>query len=145
MNVAGEVPAIQPAMAWQNTVTAPAVSAAVLPQPPVMQTPRRAPAISVAPATLHSRHALWSAPNVPTPDERATQWHVEPRHAMPSVAGTQPHDEDDEAPDAAEILDHSARLTDSRPNDVADVVDDFLASLAAAAPDDAPTAEGENG
>lgn len=120
----------------------PVASSPVKPQPQIAKAPHFTPAVSVTPIAWGSRSAVWNAPDVPTAETRAAQWHGAARHAMPPTALSEERDgadsASDDAPDAAEILDHVARLTDSRPDDVRDVMDDFRSSLMAST-DESPT------
>ncbi len=123
----------------------PAASPIVKPLPKIAKAAHFVPAISVAPVAWRERRATWSAPDVPTLDKRATKWQAVPRNAMPPAALAEERDEDDAAPDAAEIFDHAARLTDSRPDDVRDVMDDFHSSLLASTDEATATDEAETG
>jgi hypothetical protein len=89
---------------------------------------QRAPAISMVSTLSRTRRPEWNAPASSVSDERAAEWKGAARHAMTPATGAEAREED-VAPDAAEILDHVAQLSDSRPDDVRNVLDDFRASL----------------
>jgi hypothetical protein len=129
------------------TATAPAaapapvapVSVAPAPQPapkptvPVaLSVVRHRPAITAASVELRPRRAEWNAPQPAMPDTRGVAWAkiADDRVAAPPAPEVAAENANDGA--AAEALEHVTRLSDDRPDDVRNVVDEFRTSLLAA-------------